>query len=1397
MLLEIIASAAGGFNRLVVGYYGLVNGLYTLMVFAAVAVLCGYFRKSAWRVDASSFPVRALPPVSLILPVCNEKNTAVAAVRALLDLEYADYEIIVINDGSTDDTLGALVGEFGLAPVDRTYHRVLSTAGEIRRFYAGERYPGLTVVDKRHSGRADCLNIGLNVSNSPYIVPLTSDVRLRKDALSLLIRPILEDSDRAQSSFGAVQIGASGWLSGFQGVEQARSLVWDQMAFRAIRSLWLTSHAVGVFSKRAVRRLNGFLGQAADPESELALRLHRSMGGRKRSYCCWLVPEPVADRAGAQNLRQAALTTQRRHGGLLQALGTHCGLLLNSNYGFLGMLALPFYWLVGAAGPALEIGGYLSVGLAAALGKITAPFLALFLFLALVYGAFLSLGVVLLSAAARREPLATGDLARRLGYAVLENFGYRQLRAWWQLRAVLRSLSGRGGRGQWEAAEVRPDALSAARSSLVWLSFAMMTLGLSAFVYLGMEIYRGEEGGGLYAQVLTQDSPADGRPDSQVGAMGGKRSDLDSARALAEKGELQESLRLYERLLVKDPEDRQLRAEFAWVLMKAKRFEQAASVYEELLEEDPDSVGLRVKRAMALYGMGDFQGAARTYREILRLDPSNAEARIALKDLQTLTPNPVHMIIGIVLLTGLLLVLSSLLVFAYVLRKVRSSASPSSQEIARHREERYVHWVAAVALLVASYYIVWRLLSTMNWSAWWFSVPLYLAELYGVLSAFMFFFMVWRPTRRVPLPPMPDRTVDVFITTYNEDPLLLRKTILGCLAMTYPHRTYVLDDGNRPEVARLAEELGCEYIAREQNINAKAGNLNNALKRTVGEFIVTLDADHVPLPNFIDRLLGYFRDEKVAFVQTPQDFYNMDSFQHRVDERRRNAWSEQSLFYSVIQPGKDYWNSAFYCGTCAMLRRSALDVVGGFAEGTVTEDIHTSLLLHAKGFKSVYHNESLAYGLAAETALPFHVQRLRWGQGAMQVLVRANPLWIKGLTLPQRISYLASMTTYFDGLQKAVFYAAPVVFFLTGILPIKAFDMVFLLTFVPYLVLFLLSFELMSRGHGSTLMTEQYNMTKFATFIKSVLGLFRKKRLGFRITPKRWKGQADFGVLYPQLLMFSLNLSAIGVGTVRYFWRGDLEVLAFWGNLLWALVNVGLAAAVIRFGRRKIQHRSAYRFVMQLPCFFHNDPQSVKVGVVRDCHEGGAFLLSLEPIPEGSPLKLSMKMGERMVSAEGTVVSSVQDAPSEQTLFRQNVRFTEMAREDQDYLVKYGFEFAVPRVKHGFGTARTVFRELEDFMRPEQRRHKRQYLALPVRLRAESPEPLEVLGVTEDIGREGFSVTCAEDLSSFEGVGFSIFLVGRQINGWGRIRRGEPLAYGNFKLHRAVVLFEEGPEAAN
>jgi cellulose synthase (UDP-forming) len=412
----------------------------------------------------------------------------------------------------------------------------------------------------------------------------------------------------------------------------------------------------------------------------------------------------------------------------------------------------------------------------------------------------------------------------------------------------------------------------------------------------------------------------------------------------------------------------------------------------------------------------------------------------------------------------------------------------------------------------------------------------------------------------------------------------VRRTLMAALRMKHASEVWLLDDGNRAAMRVLAQELGCRYLARTENSHAKAGNLNNALGHTDAEFIAIFDADHAPAAAFLEETLGFLSDERVAFVQTPQDFYNLDSFQHRLSRRDSLVWSEQSLFFRVIQPGKDRLNSAFFCGSCAVVRRAALDDIGGFATGTITEDIHTSLKLHTRGWRSVYYGRSLAFGLAPSNAMPFLKQRLRWGQGAMQVWRRERILLAHKLTLAQRLSYLATVLAYFEGWQRAIFFAAPVIVLTTGVMPILAVDREFVLHFIPYYLLTFWVFEEVARGYGRTLLTEQYTMMRFAVFVTATFGYFLRE-LRFAVTPKKMgEAVATRRFLWPQYVVLGLNAVAIPVG-IFLFWRGSgLPAGALIANLIWASLTIGVAAMAVRFALRQASFkRREYRFPLSVP----------------------------------------------------------------------------------------------------------------------------------------------------------------------------------------------------------------------
>ena len=308
---------------------------------------------------------------------------------------------------------------------------------------------------------------------------------------------------------------------------------------------------------------------------------------------------------------------------------------------------------------------------------------------------------------------------------------------------------------------------------------------------------------------------------------------------------------------------------------------------------------------------------------------------------------------------------------------------------------------SSVAFVVCIFYLAYRGFFTFNDTgpyALTASILLYVAEAFGILNLFLFFLQVWEVREPPPQPVLEGRTVDVFVPTYNEDPALLRATLEACVRMDYPHKTYVLDDGRRPEVEALAKELGINYISRPDNRHFKAGNLNHAFERTDGEFVVVLDADHVPEPHFITRLIGYFRDDQLGYVQTPHAFYNFDSFQARLDHKNRKYWEEGHLFYYVIQPGRNHWGCPIFAGSAAMFRRSAIRDVGLIATETITEDMHTGLRMNAKGWRSLAISERLVAGQAAPDITTFHSQRLRWGTGNLSIMKYDNPLTTRGLT---------------------------------------------------------------------------------------------------------------------------------------------------------------------------------------------------------------------------------------------------------------------------------------------------------------------------------------------------------------------------------------------------------------
>lgn len=516
--------------------------------------------------------------------------------------------------------------------------------------------------------------------------------------------------------------------------------------------------------------------------------------------------------------------------------------------------------------------------------------------------------------------------------------------------------------------------------------------------------------------------------------------------------------------------------------------------------------------------------------------------------------------------------------------------------------------VVMSCLVVSTAYIGWRATS-MNADAPVFSAVLYGAEVFGYIMTLLHFATVWRLSVRKAAQPPEHLSVDVFIPTINEPLSTVRRTALAAIAMDYRHKVWILDDGRREEMKRLAATLNCGYIARDNNLHAKAGNLNHALARTQGEFIAIFDADHAPKKSFLMRTLGYFNDSNVAFVQAPQEFYNLDSYQHRLNRRTGRMWTEQALFFRVIQRGKDMWNAAFFCGSCAVIRRSHLEEIGGFATGTVAEDLHTSLLLHKKGYRSVYHDEPLAFGIAADQIEGFYKQRLRWGRGAMQIWRKESILFGKGLTLMQRLLYFCSVGTYFTGWQKLVFFITPPLVLLTGWLPVQAEGQQFFTFFLPYLALNMLAFSETSRGFARSWYSEQYHMAAFAALASSTLGYF-KRHIKFSVTSKRFGAVSTYWkYLIPQLLISALCIAGIAYGAGRYAAGGFIDAYAFAANVFWAGYTLTMALLSIHFAcARAGFRRQDYRFRVPLVATFTDAQGQEHHATVRDISATGLRL---------------------------------------------------------------------------------------------------------------------------------------------------------------------------------------------
>jgi cellulose synthase (UDP-forming) len=412
------------------------------------------------------------------------------------------------------------------------------------------------------------------------------------------------------------------------------------------------------------------------------------------------------------------------------------------------------------------------------------------------------------------------------------------------------------------------------------------------------------------------------------------------------------------------------------------------------------------------------------------------------------------------------------------------------------------------------------------------------AEFYAFAMLMLGYFQTVRPLQRQPLPLRGDRQSwpagDGFIPTYNEPLSLVRATVLGALRMDYPAgkmRVALLDDGNREAFREFAAAVGVAYVTRDGNAHAKAGNINHALAQTSAEFVAIFDSDHVPTRTFLQMTLGWFdHDPRLGLVQTPHHFYSPDPFERNLEQFRRVP-NESELFHRLVQDGNDLWNASFFCGSCAVMRRAALDEVGGIAVETVTEDAHTALRMQRRGWNSAYINVPQAGGLATESLSAHIGQRIRWARGMVQILRLENPLLVSGLTIAQRLCYFNAAAHFLFAVPRLVFLTVPLVYLLLGRVNIYGHSLAMFAYALPHIVLSNMASARIQGRHRFSFWSEVYETVLAPYVVAPTLVALIAPRLGtFNVTRKGGvieRSYFDHRIALPFLFLLALNLAGL------------------------------------------------------------------------------------------------------------------------------------------------------------------------------------------------------------------------------------------------------------------------------
>jgi glycosyltransferase involved in cell wall biosynthesis len=451
-----------GFNKFIVFYLIFINlGLLGLFAFSVRSLW--RFLKATIITDYEQIRKSDLTlPISLLVPAYNEELTIAHTVSSLLNVNYGEYEIIVINDGSTDSTLAELIQAFHMEIRSEPVRLQLNTK-RIRAVYRSSIYSNLVVLDKDNGGKPDALNAGLNISRYPLFGSIDADSIIEKDALLRLVRPFIEYPEETIAAGGIVRVANGCDISNgnvtsvklpqsriavMQVVEYIRAFLAGRAGWSAARSLLIISGAFGLFKKCEVIAVSGYSDKTDSEDAEVVFRLHRKMHEKNKKYRIVFVPDPVCWTEVPEKL--SALTAQRSrwHRGLLQTLWLNRDMVFRKRYGVVGLIGIPWYVMFELLAPVFEVLGYVVIPLSWIFGILSGQHVVLFIFISFFFGALLSTGALALDELTFRRYVRWQDVLRLMLYGFLENIGFRQYLSFIKVKALLEACWNRRGWGE-------------------------------------------------------------------------------------------------------------------------------------------------------------------------------------------------------------------------------------------------------------------------------------------------------------------------------------------------------------------------------------------------------------------------------------------------------------------------------------------------------------------------------------------------------------------------------------------------------------------------------------------------------------------------------------------------------------------------------------------------------------------------------------------------------------------------------------------------------------------------------------------------------------------------------------------------------------------------------------